>query len=190
MTRIVAGSAGGRTLAVPAQGTRPTSDRVREAMFSRLEHYGVVRGARVLDLFAGSGALGLEAASRGATRVVLVERAKPAAEVARANAVSLGFTDVVVVTERAERYAALTQIEPWDLVFIDPPYDIDEAIITEILAALSAPGTLAPDGVVVVERPRRAPEPEWPGDWEMLALKKYGDTNVWFAGPSIEDVPA
>ena len=107
MTRIVAGRAGGRSLKVPPKGTRPTSDRVREAMFSRLEHYDVVDGARVLDLFAGSGALGLEAASRGAAAVVLVDASRQAADVCRANAATTGLTAVVtVVVDRAERVVA------------------------------------------------------------------------------------
>ncbi len=106
VTRIVAGSVGGRSIAVPAKGTRPTSDRVREAIFSRLEHLDVLDGARVLDLYAGSGALGLEAASRGATAVTLVDSARPAADVARRNVAALGLTGVRVTTETAERFAA------------------------------------------------------------------------------------
>ncbi|WP_285108645.1 RsmD family RNA methyltransferase [Promicromonospora sp. MEB111] len=106
MTRIVAGSVGGRSIAVPAKGTRPTSDRVREAIFSRLEHLDVLDGARVLDLYAGSGALGLEAASRGAVAVTLVDSARAAADVARKNVAALGLTGVRVTTESAERFAA------------------------------------------------------------------------------------
>ncbi|MFD7311385.1 RsmD family RNA methyltransferase, partial [Promicromonospora sp. NPDC059942] len=106
MTRIVAGSVGGRSIAVPAKGTRPTSDRVREAIFSRLEHLDVLDGARVLDLYAGSGALGLEAASRGAVSVTLVDSARATADVARKNVAVLGLTGVRVTTESAERYAA------------------------------------------------------------------------------------
>nr|BFF20984.1 hypothetical protein GCM10025730_45050 [Promicromonospora thailandica] len=106
MSRIVAGVVGGRSIAVPAKGTRPTSDRVREAVFSRLEHLDVLDGARVLDLYAGSGALGLEAASRGAAAVTLVDSARPATDVARRNVTTLGLAGVRVVTDTAERFAA------------------------------------------------------------------------------------
>src|SRR5699024_5956386 len=106
VTRIVAGTVGGRVLQVPRSGTRPTSERVREALFSRLEHLDVVDGARVLDLYAGSGALGIEAASRGAAQVTLVEAARDAADVCRRNVTSLGLGAAVqVVAEKAERFA-------------------------------------------------------------------------------------
>lgn len=189
MTRIVAGVAGGRTLAVPERGTRPTSERVREALFSRLESYGVLRGARVLDLFAGSGALGLEAASRGASEVTLVERARPAAEVARRNIRTLGLPGTHLVVDRAERFVATPPAEPWDLVLIDPPYDIVETTIVTILDALAAQGTLSVGAVVVIERSRRSPESTWPAGWELLASKRYGDTTLWFVGPELPDEP-
>src|SRR5699024_8922034 len=104
VTRIVAGTAGGRALTVPKGATRPTSERVREALFSRLEHQGVVDGARVLDLYAGSGALGLEAASRGAAAVTLVDSARPAAAACRRNAATLGLTQVQVVAATVRSY--------------------------------------------------------------------------------------
>lgn len=99
MTRIVAGSAKGRTLAVPKSGTRPTSERVREALFSRLDHMNVLEGATVLDLFAGTGALGLEALSRGAARATLVEKASAAARVATANVRATGLSARVVTAD-------------------------------------------------------------------------------------------
>ncbi|MGO1315885.1 MAG: 16S rRNA (guanine(966)-N(2))-methyltransferase RsmD [Cellulomonadaceae bacterium] len=178
MTRIVAGTHGGRTIAVPPSGTRPTSDRVREAMFSRLQHAGVLDGARVLDLFAGSGALGLEAASRGAAHVTLVDAARAAAQVCRRNVAQLGLMSVTVVADRAERYVA-GQSGPWDVVFLDPPYDLGEDALAALLAALA--DRLAPDAVVVVERSRRSPEPTWPGGWTCEARKDYGETSVYYA---------
>jgi 16S rRNA (guanine966-N2)-methyltransferase len=188
VTRIVAGTAGGRTIAVPAKGTRPTSDRVREAIFSRLEHLGALDGARVLDLYAGSGALGLEAASRGAVSVTLVDSARPAADVARRNVAGLGMTGVRVVTETAERFAAsLTgsrATAPLDLVFLDPPYDLDEESLATVLTHLAAPGVLADDAVVVVERSIRTPEPAWPDGLAPFARKDYGETAVYYAEPS------
>ncbi len=190
MTRIVAGTAGGRTLNVPEKGTRPTSDRVREALFSRLEHFGVLREARVLDLFAGSGALGLEAASRGATHVTLVERSKPAAQVCRSNISALGLAGVELVTDRAERFVTTPPDQPWDVVLIDPPYDFDDATLVQILHTFDAPNALAEGAVVVVERARRSAEPDWPSSWDLLAHKDYGDTSLWFVGPPLDDQPA
>ena len=131
MTRIISGRAGGRRIqAPPGSATRPTSDRVREALFSRLEHLDVLQGARVLDLYAGSGALGLEAASRGAAAVVLVEQARPAAAVIRRNAASLAdvLPGVHVRAEPVERAlaAAPQPQDRFDLVLLDPPYDVTE----------------------------------------------------------------
>lgn len=198
MSRIVAGVVGGRAIAVPAKGTRPTSDRVREAVFSRLEHLDVLDGARVLDLYAGSGALGLEAASRGAATVTLVDSARPAADVARRNVATLGLTGVRVVADTAERFAAaLAGAGPaagtgarapgaaaLDLVFLDPPYDLGEDALSVVLKHLAAPGVLADGAVVVVERSTRTPEPAWPDGLERFARKDYGETAVYYAEPS------
>lgn len=178
MTRIVAGTAGGRTLQVPRRGTRPTSERVREALFSRLEHLGVVDDACVLDLYAGSGALGLEAASRGARAVTLVEASREAAEVCRRNVATLGLRDVTVVADRAERFVQRPVAVPWDLVLVDPPYDVAEADLGAVLVDV-APG-VATDGVLAVERSSRSPEPTWPAGWEGVERRAYGETVVWF----------
>lgn len=182
MTRIVAGFAGSLALSVPKSGTRPTSDRVREAVFSALDARDAVAGARVLDLYAGSGALGLEAASRGAGEVVLVERDAGAAAICRRNA--------ALVRERAPRGAAprvevaarpvaswmASAVGEWDLVFIDPPYDLAETDLAEVLAALVP--HLADDAVVVVERSSRSPEPTAPAGIELDRSKAYGETVV------------
>ena len=140
MTRIVAGSAKGRTLAVPKSGTRPTSERVREALFSRLDHMNVLEGAVVLDLYAGTGALGLEALSRGAATATLVEKASGAARVATSNVRSTGLS-ARVVTADARAYLAARSGQVLsgevDLVFIDPPYDIAEADMTAVLEGLA-----------------------------------------------------
>ncbi|GAA3211464.1 16S rRNA (guanine(966)-N(2))-methyltransferase RsmD [Oerskovia jenensis] len=180
----MAGTVGGRSLQVPPRGTRPTSDRVREAIFSRLEHYGVLDGAYVLDLYAGSGALGLEAASRGAQRVVLVDAARVAAEVCRANVRTLGLTNVQVVQDKAEKFVQSRPSTTWDVVFIDPPYDVSEDVVAELLRQLAHTSALVEDAVVVVERSTRSPEPTWPTGWELLARKDYGETAVYYAGPA------
>ena len=191
MTRIVSGAAGGRTLRVPGNGTRPTSERVREALFSRLEHLGVVAGARVLDLYAGSGALGLEAASRGAATVTFVESSRAAADVCRANATGTRLPRLHVVTERAERFVERSSASVWDLVLIDPPYELAEGDLSRVLGALAGVrdepyGTgshLAEDAVVVVERSSRSPEPTWPVAMIRTEERRYGETVIWFASP-------
>ena len=174
MTRIVAGSAKGRTLAVPKSGTRPTSERVREALFSRLDHMNVLEGATVLDLFAGTGALGLEALSRGAARATLVEKASAAARVATANVRATGLS-ARVVTADVRAYLGARSGEAItgevDLVFIDPPYDIAEEDMTTVLSALAP--WVGPDSLIVVERSTRAPAPTWP---PFLVLE---DTRAW-----------
>ncbi|MFD4420318.1 16S rRNA (guanine(966)-N(2))-methyltransferase RsmD [Agromyces sp. NPDC058484] len=185
MTRIIAGSAGSLSLAVPRSGTRPTSDRVREAIFSALESRDAIDGAAVLDLYAGSGALGLEAASRGAAEVVLVERAKPAAEVCRRN------TDAVTRALRGNRVRVRVAVRSvaaylesasgtFDLVFIDPPYELGERALAHDLMLLAP--LLSPDAIVVVERSSRSPEPIWPAGIAPERRRDYGETTLWWAG--------
>ncbi|MBW8729801.1 MAG: 16S rRNA (guanine(966)-N(2))-methyltransferase RsmD [Terrabacter sp.] len=193
MTRIISGTAGGRRLQTPpGSSTRPTSDRVREALFSRLEHRGLLEGARVLDLYAGSGALGLEAASRGAAQVLLVESRKAAAKVIRANAAVIGHPDVRVLADTVER--ALAAGPPagvrMDLVLVDPPYDVPEDALSAVLAALVGHQWLARDAFVVVERSSRSPQPTWPEGLELSGEKRYGETAMWFAEPPPSDVVA
>ena len=185
MTRIIAGFAGSLSLVVPRSGTRPTSDRVREAIFSALESRDVIDGATVLDLYAGSGALGLEAASRGAAEVVLVERAKPAADACRRNADAVtrsarGRAPRIRVAMRGVASYLESATGPFDLVFVDPPYDLAEhalALDLRLLAPL-----LAPDAQVIVERSSRSPEPQWPADIAPERRRDYGETTLWWAG--------
>lgn len=179
MTRIISGDLGGRRLSVPAAGTRPTTDRVREAIFSKLDAAGALKGASVLDLYAGSGALGLEAISRKAAHATLVESATPAARVIEANIRELGVgTRARVVKERALNFLTRTT-EAYSLVFVDPPYDIARADLTAVLAALSP--RLLPEANVVVEWSKRAPTPEWPAAMSHIASKDYGETVVHYA---------
>ncbi|WP_435300438.1 16S rRNA (guanine(966)-N(2))-methyltransferase RsmD [Timonella sp. A28] len=183
MTRIVAGTAGGRALKVPPKGTRPTSERVREAIFSRLDHYDVLEDTRVLDLFAGSGALGLEAASRGAAAVVLVEAHRVAASVCEANVRALGLLGVSVVVDRAEHYAARPVSTPWDVVFLDPPYDFSEEALQETLHALVP--NVDEHAVIVVERSSRSPKPVHPPSWRLITERNYGDTTLYYFEPEL-----
>lgn len=185
MTRVVGGSARGRRLRVPADGTRPTSDRAREAVFSSLES---LRGlswteAIVLDLYAGSGALGLEALSRGAARVDLVEADRRAVQVVRAN-VSL------VASVSGTAHVHLADVERWvrrppegvhyDVVFCDPPYSIAGEAIHPVLTALADGGSLADDCLVVVERPQRD-EWVWPPGFRDVWERRYGEARIWVA---------
>lgn len=185
MTRIVAGFAGSLSLAVPHSGTRPTSDRVREAIFSALESRDALRGARVLDLYAGSGALGLEAASRGAASVTLVERNPAAADVCRRNAAAVvkaapAGRGPQVDVRRASVHGYLEGASAAaDLVFIDPPYELGEAELAHVLATLSP--LLATDATVLVERSTRSPEPTWPDSLTLERSRAYGETTLWWA---------
>ena len=186
MTRIVAGSAKGRTLAVPKSGTRPTSERVREALFSRLDHMNLLEGATVLDLIAGPGALGLEALSRGAARATLVEKASAAARVATANVRATGLS-ARVVTADVRAYLGARSGEALtgevDLVFIDPPYDIAEEDMATVLSALAP--WVGPDSLIVVERSTRAPAPTLPPFLVLEDTRAWGETVAYFAGPPL-----
>lgn len=186
VTRIIAGAAGGTVLDVPARGTRPTSDRVRESLFAALESAHAVAGARVLDLYAGSGALGLEALSRGALSVDLVESAGPAAAVVERNGlrvVKSAGTDVRPRVHRASVTPFLRSAAgPWDLVFLDPPYDVTDEELTDALVALSP--RLAAEATVVVERAKRSPAPRWEAaELEGVRDRRYGDTTLWWGQP-------
>jgi 16S rRNA (guanine966-N2)-methyltransferase len=182
VTRIIGGASGGRRIAVPAgSGTRPTADRVREAMFSSLEtEFGSFHGLAVLDLYAGSGALGLEALSRGAARVVLVESDRKAAEVIAANVKVVGLPGATVLTRPAEKVASGDNpAGPFDLVCADPPYKLETLELQEILVSLRDNGWLADDAVVVVERGKREPW-EWPEGFAALRDRKYGEARLWY----------
>lgn len=182
MTRIIAGSAKGRSLQVPRKGTRPTSDKVRGAIFSRLQAWDAVEGARVLDLYAGSGALALEALSRGAADATLVEKSAAAARVIRLNAEAAGVADHASVKVRGvEAYLrGISEPVTFDLVFLDPPYRLAEAELTTALQLLTP--HLSPGAVVVVERDARSPEPVWPQSSGLTRIdsKTWGDTRAWF----------
>ncbi|MEO8519049.1 MAG: 16S rRNA (guanine(966)-N(2))-methyltransferase RsmD [Dermatophilaceae bacterium] len=185
MTRIISGRAGGRRISTPpGSGTRPTSDRAREALFSRLEHLEAVNRAHVLDLYAGSGALGLEAASRGAANVLLVESDRAAVAVLHRNIAELGLPGVTVRADTVER-ALLSGPDSdearIDLVLADPPYDVAEESIAEVLLLLVTHAWLSDEALVVVERSARSPEPRWPNGLVGSGERRYGDTKMWFA---------
>jgi len=183
MTRIIAGRAGSLVLDVPDAGTRPTSDRVRESLFGALESADALRGAAVLDLYAGSGALGLEALSRGAASADLVEKSPRAATVAQRNAARVAKAVGAAAAVRVHRSSAdaflRTARESFDLVFLDPPYDVSEAELSSTLALLVT--VLSPGADVVIERAARSPRPTLPDGLVAGRSKRYGDTAVWWA---------
>jgi 16S rRNA (guanine966-N2)-methyltransferase len=182
MTRIVAGTAGGRRLEVPPKGTRPTSERVREAMFSALEAAVDLGGARVLDLYAGSGALGLEALSRGAASATFVETDRKALEVLRRNAATLGLPGVTVLPGSVESVLAGPAGAPFDVILADPPYRLPDADLAVVLDRLAAGGWLAEHGVLVLERATRDGEPTLPTGLAMIRTRRYGDTATHWIG--------
>jgi 16S rRNA (guanine966-N2)-methyltransferase len=179
---VIAGEAGGRRLAVPAGlSTRPTSDRAREGLFASVaSELGSLDGRRVLDLYAGSGAVGLEALSRGASYVLLVESDARAAAVIKANVETVGIPGAQVRAEKVERMLARPPDgEPFDFVFADPPYAHPGTGITRMLALL-AHGWLAPDGLVVVERATRSGEISWPDGLQLAKSRRYGEATFWY----------
>lgn len=182
MTRIIGGTAGGRRIATPrGVSTRPTSDRVREALFSAIESWcGSLSGLRFLDLYAGSGAVGLEAWSRGAGVVTLVEQERRTAAMISANARELGFSRAHVVTASVSTTLARPPAAPYDVAFLDPPYAHPDSDVVSDLSALRDQGWLVPGAMVVVERGSRAAEPSWPAGYEERREKRYGETVLWY----------
>jgi len=189
MTRIIGGSAGGRRINAPrGSNTRPTSDRVREALFSAVESWcGSLDGLRVLDLYAGSGAVGLEARSRGAGVVTLVEHDRKTAALISDNVKSLGFTRVDVVSAMVATTLMRSPVAPYDLVFLDPPYPLADQDVETDLRALVDNEWLVPGALVVVERSGRSPGPKWPPGLVAEREKRYGDTTLWYGHAAQSD---
>lgn len=181
MTRIVAGRFKGRRLRTPAgDGTRPTSDRVRESMFASLTSaFGGLDDLRVLDLYAGSGALGLEAMSRGAVAADLVDPDRKAVQAMRANIAELGVEGVRAHPTTAQKFTRSTPAQPYDLVLLDPPYAVPTADVQALVKVLAEPAWCAPDGMIVVERSTRDPF-TWPDGIEPLDERTYGETTLWY----------
>lgn len=188
MSRIIAGSAGGQRLATPSHSrTRPTSDLVRESAFNLITAWAGTIGEpaevmlerfSLLDLYGGTGAVALEAASRGAAPVVCVEKDRATASLARGNASATGL-EVTVVASSVDSYLAGTQRQ-FDVVWLDPPYDVDAAVVDGQLARI-AEGWLAPDGLVVVERSSRGASPVWPMALPDRWQRRYGETTLHLA---------
>lgn len=195
MSRIISGAAGGVRLAsVPGDNTRPTTDRVKESLFSKLESYDIIRGARVLDAFGGSGALGCEALSRGAASVTLLDTYPKAVAVIRKNVAAVekamgrngtGSSGATGSAARVQQSQALTYVKSasgsWDLVFVDPPYAMSNEQVSELLEALTP--KLAEGAVVVVERSSRDPEPVWGEGLYCFSTRQHGETVLYYVEP-------
>jgi len=178
VTRIIAGVAGGRRLAVPPRGTRPTTDRVREALFNVLAVRRDFDGLRVLDLYAGSGALGLEALSRGAASVIFVDSDRRATEVIGRNIEVVGLPGATVRRGAVATVLAADAPAPVDLVLADPPYEVAAGEVDQVLADLGRNGWVDAGSVVVVERPSSSPALTWPQGWTVWPQRRYGDTRL------------
>jgi 16S rRNA (guanine966-N2)-methyltransferase len=190
MTRVIAGIAGGRRLSVPAgRDTRPTSDRAREGLFATVQAIrGPLAGASVLDLYAGSGAVGLEALSRGAARALLAEADPRAVRVIHANIAALGLAGASVVADRVERMLARGPAadqaggaaDRFDLAFADPPYAMPGEAVSAMLTALVTAGWLVPGALVVVERSTRSGPVCWPEGIAGDRSRRYGEATLWY----------
>jgi 16S rRNA (guanine966-N2)-methyltransferase len=213
VARVIAGEAGGRRLAVPdGRDTRPTSDRAREGLFATVASIvGSLAGTRVLDLYAGSGAVGLEALSRGAEHVLLVEYGARAARVIKANIDAIGLPGAAVIADRVERVLARgpapagdstapagdstapapSQASPsgarYDVVFADPPYAMADADVSRMLSLLADRPWLAPGALVIVERATRSGPLRWPDGFVPDRARKYGEATLWYGlGPGTQ----
>jgi 16S rRNA (guanine966-N2)-methyltransferase len=175
VTRLIAGVAGGRRLKVPRAGVRPTGDRAREGLFNSLGSLLDLDGARVLDLYAGSGALGLEALSRGAEEAVFVESGAGVLPVLRGNIAAVGLPGAVVLPGSVPTVVGGAATGAFDLVFADPPYAAPAEEVLGVLRSLAGNGWLAPDAVVMVERSSREQPWEWPTPLVGLRDRRYGE---------------
>ncbi|MGH3430831.1 MAG: 16S rRNA (guanine(966)-N(2))-methyltransferase RsmD [Mycobacteriales bacterium] len=180
MTRIIAGTASGRRLVVPGTVTRPTSDRAREALFSSLASLMDLQDARMLDLYAGSGAVGLEALSRGASHALLVESDPKAVATIAENIESVGLPGALLRRHAVEKLTSIDADAPYDVVFADPPYQLPASALCGGLVQLWRRGWLADTAVVVVERSSRDADWVWPEPWEGLKSRQYGEATLWY----------
>lgn len=196
--RVISGRFKGMALTTPKPGTRPTTDRTKEAIFSHLDSWGVLDDARVLDLFAGTGALGVEALSRGARELVAVESAAPAAALIAQTLTALKRNrawepgmSARVIKARAEKYAAsASAVAPFDVIFIDPPYAFETEACNQLLADLAARELTGDDTVIMLERSTRSAEPTAPEGWDITDRRDYGETAVYYIEPAESADPA
>jgi 16S rRNA (guanine966-N2)-methyltransferase len=188
VTRIIAGTIGSLRLKGAASATRPTSDRVKESIFSKLDSLGLIEDANVLDLFAGTGSLGLEAASRGAAEVIFVEKDRPAFELLRANisavskALSLQNQKPELRSKNQDAFRAVRSLNLgfFDLVFLDPPYEFSNQTLEKLIAEIAP--SLRSNALLIIERSSKTLQPIVPENFELLDTKRYGDSVAYFLG--------
>lgn len=185
--RVISGRFKGVAMASPKTGTRPTTDRTKEAIFSHLDSWGVLDDARVLDLFAGTGALGIEALSRGAKELVAVESSRPAAALISATLNELkrnrswqSDMRARVVVRKAEQYASAGASQAFDVIFIDPPYAFTTEACNQLLADLVSGGMAGDRTVIMLERSVRSDDPAAPAGWAISEQRNYGETAVFY----------
>ena len=183
--RVISGRFKGLQLPAAKTGTRPTTDRTKEAIFSHLDSWGVIGDARVLDLYAGTGALGIEALSRGARELVAVESAGPAAALLGKTFAALKSSrawrpdmGARVLRTKAESFAAGFAGEGFDLIFIDPPYAVETSACNDLLTSIVTQGVAAPDAIIMFERSTRSEPLTAPEGWEITQSRDYGETEV------------
>ena len=190
--RIIAGAAKGRPISAVASATRPTSDRAREALFSTLaSEFGEFEGLKVLDLYAGTGAIALEALSRGAALVHAVEKDEAAAKAISANYDSIKSSQFAgtfhLYTMGAHRFLGDKAQYQYHFIYIDPPYDVDDIDIVETLVQLRENGFVHPDALIAIERNSRTKEISWPYGYEEIRVKNYGQATIFYGIPTVDE---
>ena len=190
--RIIAGQAKGRNIDAVASATRPTSDRAREALFSTLaSEFGDFEGLHVLDLYAGTGAIALEALSRGASVVHAVEKDEPAAQAIEKNYENIKSAQCPgmfhLYTMGVNRFLQDKAQLQYHFVYVDPPYDLDDLDVIETLIQLVSGGFLHPQALIAVERNSRVREISWPDGLEQVREKNYGQATIFYGSPTPED---
>ena len=190
--RIIAGSSKGKTLFSPPLTTRPTSDRAREGLFSSLDSaFGGMEGLAFLDLFAGSGAVGVEALSRGGREVIAVEQHAPTSAVAIKNfeLVNNPAGKFTVVTAPAARYLSTPHAEGFDIIFMDPPYELSNAEIESMLLSIHINGLLKENGLIAIERRSKASPFSWSPAFELEKVRSYGQGSIFYGGRPVKVLP-
>ncbi len=190
--RIIAGSSKGKTLLSPTGKTRPTSDRAREGLFSSLDsEFGSMSELNFLDLFSGSGAVGVEALSRGAASVYSIEDHAPTSGIATKNFELVTGTSgkFTVISSTAERFVAMPHQISFDIIFMDPPYDVANEVIESILIAINANNLLKRNGIIAIERETKKAQFTWPQPFIEEKVRSYGQGSIFYGGYSASVLP-
>ena len=190
--RIIAGSSKGKTLFSPTEKTRPTSDRAREGLFSSLEsEFGSMQELNFLDLYSGSGAVGVEALSRGATNVYSVEDHSPTAGIATKNFELVNNTSgkFQVISTTAERFVGSAHQVSFDIIFMDPPYDVTNDVIEKLLVDIHSNNLLKCNGIVAIERETKKTPFAWPQPFIAEKVRSYGQGSIFYGGYSASVLP-